>query len=112
MAKRVETYRVMDALLACDSPAGEHEITLTFLPAEVVVGSIISGVGIAALVLLLIWEKRHPELQKPETPKNDGDVPTSSPMRKLLHDALQEENTSQESIPNSQEKRKNRHPFC
>lgn len=97
--EKVETYRVMDALLACDLPAGEHEITLTFLPAEVVVGSIISGVGIAALVLLLIWEKRHPEIQKPETPKNNGDVPTSSPMRKLLQDALQEENTSQESIP-------------
>ncbi|MBC8570219.1 YfhO family protein [Zongyangia hominis] len=100
--KKVETYRVLDALLACDLPAGTHQITLTFLPKEVVIGAVVSLAGVAALVLLILWSKKHPERTETAGPADDNRPLKSAPLRELLQEALDETPDSPEEEKKNQ----------
>ena len=46
---------VLDSLLAIPSTEGEHDIRLVYRPTCVVLGGILSVLGILAFVLLVIW---------------------------------------------------------
>ena len=50
----VETYEVLDALLAFDLPEGEHTLTLRYMPKEYKVGAAISAVSCAVFAVILL----------------------------------------------------------
>ena len=54
--EKVETFEVLDALLAFDAPEGEHEIELRYLPALYVTGAKLSIVGASAFLSVLAGE--------------------------------------------------------
>ena len=54
--EKVETFEVLDALLAFDAPEGEHEIELRYLPALYVTGAKLSIVGASAFLAVLASE--------------------------------------------------------
>ncbi len=52
--KRVDTFALGDGLLCFAVPQGEHEITMTFLPAGLIAGAVISLVCLFILLVLVI----------------------------------------------------------
>ena len=54
--EKVETYEVLDALLAFDAPEGEHKIELRYMPALYVTGAKLSIVGASAFLSVLAGE--------------------------------------------------------
>ena len=60
--KEVETFEVLDSLIAFKLPAGEHELTMKYRPNCAVYGSLISVGGIVIFILTCtaeyVWKKR------------------------------------------------------
>ena len=55
--KKIDTYKALDGLVAFDiNDTGDHSLVIKYMPTEYVLGFIISGMGIAAFVLLSIFE--------------------------------------------------------
>ena len=61
---KVETKKVMDFLLGFDIDKGTHEIIVTYVPDGFVLGTILSAVGILALILLLAIDKTRAIIKK------------------------------------------------
>ena len=61
---KVETKKVMDFLLGFDIDKGMHEIVVTYVPDGFVLGTILSAVGILALILLLAIDKTRAIIKK------------------------------------------------
>lgn len=59
--EKTETRALDEGFLYFDLPAGEHDIELIFIPDKMDVGLIISLVSIAVLVLLYLYNRRHPD---------------------------------------------------
>ena len=72
--QRAEQFEVAGALLAVDIPAGEHTVTLTFFPKGLLPGLILSVIGIALTVLLLLWERKRRRLLAYARP-TESDMP-------------------------------------
>ena len=58
--KEAETLSVMNgAFLACRLPEGEHTIRIYYHNKYIVIGAVITLMGIAALIAMILKEKRH-----------------------------------------------------
>ena len=62
--ERVETYETLDALLAFDAPAGEHEIGFRYLPAPYVTGAKMTMIGAGAFLAVLAGEFVYRTIRK------------------------------------------------
>ena len=56
--REVETYRIMDALLALDIESGEHQIELMYMPRGLMVGIPISTAFLIITIALYIYERK------------------------------------------------------
>ena len=56
--ERVETYEVLDSLLAFDITAGEHEIELRYSSTMFNVGITVSIIGLAIFVVMCVFEEK------------------------------------------------------
>lgn len=56
--ERVETYEMLQALVAFDAAPGEHTLVLRYVPTEFYLGLGISIISAAALIILLLIERR------------------------------------------------------
>jgi len=92
--KEIETFEVLDALVAFRLPAGNHELTLEYRPDCVVYGSIISVEGIVVFVLACIaefvWNK-----------KNAASAPAPLPDSDVFEEVSEKAETSDNDTPNS-----------
>ena len=63
---KIETYKVLDSLLAFDLPTGEYTLELNYMPKEYTVGATISMFGLFALVSIMavdeIIKRKHKEI--------------------------------------------------
>lgn len=57
--KKVETVSISEAWLAFDVPAGTHTVELSFLPRGLIPGCVLTVIGIAGLVLLVLATRRR-----------------------------------------------------
>lgn len=81
--KKAEARALDEGFLCFDLPAGEHKIELIFIPDKMDVGLIITLASIAALILLYLYNHKHPDRMQPksdvvnnaeELEKNEPDV--------------------------------------
>lgn len=56
--KKVDYYKISNALIGVDVPAGEHVVTMRFFPAGLKIGLIVSGVGVLIVVFLALYERK------------------------------------------------------
>lgn len=66
---RVETYKVLDSLLAFDISTGEHEIEFKYSSKVFNVGICISLFGLALFVLMCVFERKYREKMGFDSPK-------------------------------------------
>ena len=55
--KTVEPVKVGDAFLAYPVAAGEHQVSLRFIPYGLVPGAVVSGLTLAGLLAVCIWRR-------------------------------------------------------
>ena len=55
--EEIETFEVLDALLAFELPVGSHELTLVYMPREYKAAALISGASSALLAAILVGER-------------------------------------------------------
>ncbi len=59
--ERVDTYKVLDSLLAFDISAGEHQIELKYSSKVFNVGLVLSFIGLSAFVVMCVFERKFRE---------------------------------------------------
>lgn len=56
--EKVEPVKLVDGVIGIPVPAGDHTVTMDFFPHGLAIGLVLSGVGIALVVVLAIFEKK------------------------------------------------------
>ncbi|MDE6088762.1 MAG: YfhO family protein [Oscillospiraceae bacterium] len=77
--QKAELISLMDAMCGIELSAGAHEIKLKYSPAGFVPGVVITFGSLGILILLWIYEKKHPEkFQEESEPESDSDLISES----------------------------------
>lgn len=72
--ERVDLLETSDFLLAFELPEGQHTVELRYLPTCVIVGDILSAVGIVSLVAICLIARRR---SRPEDGNTEGSTPAN-----------------------------------
>ena len=56
--QKVEYFKISNALIGVDLPAGEHAVTMSFFPQGLKIGLIASGAGVLLVILIALYERR------------------------------------------------------
>ncbi len=70
--QEVETVKLAGAMLGAEVPAGEHEISLSYIPEGFVAGTTATGVSTVLCVTLMCLDRRKKNRPAPETDDPDG----------------------------------------
>ena len=92
--EKVETYKVLDSLLAFDISEGEHTIEMKYRSKVFNAGLALGFVGLGAFVVLCVFEKKLREKMGYDKPIQDAEN-ASEPV-----DALENENKTDEKDKN------------
>ncbi len=68
--KEVETYEILDAAVGFDISEGTHEIEMYYFSDAMLYGFIITPIGIAMLVIIIVFEKKLSKLYTKIMPKD------------------------------------------
>ena len=68
--KKVETYEVLEALVAFDVTEGEHTVEMRYCSDAMIYGAIITAVGLSLFILIIIFEKQLAKLYYKIMPKD------------------------------------------
>ena len=77
--EQVEVYETLDALLAFDVTPGEHTLELRYLSRAIVWGRVFTAIGLAAFLLIVIFDKKLRILIARVFPPDDTPTPDPAP---------------------------------
>ncbi|MBE6876690.1 MAG: hypothetical protein E7496_08260 [Ruminococcus sp.] len=95
--QKSELFPVMGAMSGVNLSSGTHQISLKYSPKGFIPGVIIGIVSLGILVLLYLYEKKHPvpEETKEETPEEEPEQETENP----ASEASEEKTETSQTIP-------------
>ncbi len=81
--QKAELLSVFDAMCGVKIPAGSHEIQMNYCPNGFIPGLLISISSIGILIILRLWERKHPHQEEPAiTEEPQPAIPPEEPEEK------------------------------
>lgn len=85
--EKVETYETLDAVLAFDTTPGTHSLKMVYRSEAMTRGNIITLIGIAALALIIIFEKKLAKIYFKLMPKDDPNIIEATEEEYIIDDS-------------------------